>query len=298
MSRLSKVKQLVNDEGINTEVQETYNRRLKEGQVFINNLELQADEAIKQLETELNITDSSETLTDRDNMDASDTTSNEISEESKKKEVIALYRTYEKVPFFSEKLDVILVATANTVLRQLVVDQAFGTEKLRQTGNQKNIDINNLQMMKLEYQQLSENVDQLLTNKKGQLDSAKERYIQQKQRQRLPVDEISANLDELLRVSEKSVIKLNNALKSVLIKYLSFDSFDLDKAQLNNILNVLLKLFKTLMKNVTSGTNEYMTLTLSPIEVSLVQNLAMNEIVLIKLSQDNQFTIKLRDYSK
>lgn len=278
MSRLDKVKQLVADQRVSGEVQETYNKRLTEGQAFFNSLNEQTDKVLATLRAELE----------------EETRGDNIPELVLKRDVIAKYRVLEKIPFYSERLDVMPTATTNTVLRQLVNDHINATRQLKRYEDTVSQQADIVLAMHSDYAYFNSSInDEAIEKKKQELKRYQDQISSQLE---VPVEDIDAALNKVVKSSDRTVTELNNFLKKVLIKYLSFDSFNLDKAELNSNLAVLMKLFKTLMNNLATG-NEYMTLQLTAIEVSLVQNLAMNEIIMIKLAKNNEFQIRLRDYS-
>lgn len=258
--------QLVHNPPIfNKDIQDTYAKKLEEGQIRIDSLIGQADFAIKLLQQELG----------------------PVEQVTNINKVIANYKRTSIIPYYQDKNDVISISSASVVIQELV-DQQLRANNIFENWNHQELEvINNLKLFKSEYEILTDNIDEIIQYKQSQITKVPTKYYSHQQ------------LDTKLEECSNVLNTLNKSLQRIVIKYISFDNPLLTLGELNDRIQIILDLINKLVKGLIIN-NDYLVLTPTPIELQVLNKMMMNEVVLIKDSPDNhenQLIVKLRDYS-
>ncbi|CAH6722694.1 hypothetical protein CLIB1444_10S04258 [[Candida] jaroonii] len=263
------IKKLVNEKPVfNKEIEDTYIKRLEEGQLLIDSLIEQSSFALKLLKSEL--------LHHQHTND--------------KQQVIAEYKRNEIIPFYQDKNDVISISTASILIQSLIQQHVNSSKNLQSLNNQEFDTINNLKGFKMEYQQLLDNLDEISQFKKD-----RSHEITHSNEFDLTNNEKIQQLNDLVDTTDNDLQSLNNALKKVVFKYVSFDDTSLSVEEIKSRVTQLIELINKLIKNLITNKG-FTPIDPNPVQQSLIRNLIMNDIILSDLSDD--MLIQLRDYSR
>lgn len=263
------VKKLVNEKPVfNKEIEDTYVKRLEEGQLLIDSLIEQSNFALKLLKSEL--------LHHQHTND--------------KHQVIAEYKRNEIIPFYQDKNDVISISTASILIQSLVQQHTNSSKNLQNLNNQEFDIINNLKGFKMEYQQLLDNLDDITNFKKD-----KSLQLSTQEHFQLSNDEKTLQLNNMVDSTDNDLQSLNNALKKVVFKYVSFDDTSLSVEEMKSRVTQLIELINKLIKNLITNKG-FTPVEPNPVQQSLIRNLIMNDIILS--NDSDEMLIQLRDYSR
>ena len=209
MTKIDKISKLLKQR-----VEDNYIQRIEYGQEMIETIIHQADEAINQL--------AKEEVDNDDDDDDSDHL-------QKKKQIIALYNTYTKIPFSPVKNDVVNIAHASTLTQALINDNKTTTESLISNNENKRVQINQLHQTVSQYKQLFENIESLIQDKKQSIEDIHE--------QSSTVDSIRNNLQLKLKQTTATEVSMDHHLRQVIKLYITLDSPNSDANQVHEIIS-------------------------------------------------------------
>lgn len=215
-----------------------------------------------------------------------------------KKNIIALCDTYGRLPFLSDKSDVIGIASASSVIDGIVQQQTEASlylNKLNETNSQ---EIKSKQSLLEDYNRLLKLIDQKLVTGQGRL-----KEMDQKS-DNIELDPISKPqsiraLNNKLKEARQLQDSLLTYLKRIVIKYLAVSDWEVQhvmtEEKLQENVNACIELIDKLMtSSIYSIKNDSETAWVevdpSEIESKLINHLLMNDVI---ISRDDSTKEKL-----
>mmetsp|Transcript_8736 Transcript_8736/g.10925 ORF Transcript_8736/g.10925 Transcript_8736/m.10925 type:complete len:304 (+) Transcript_8736:192-1103(+) len=205
-----------------------------------------------------------------------------------KKNIIALCDTYGRLPFLSDKSDVIGIASASSIIESLIQQQREASsylDKINETNSQA---IVSKQSLVEDYTRLLKLIDQKLITGQGKL-----REIDQKSGN-IELDPVSKSqlvktLNNKLKEARQSEDSLLTHLKRIIIKFLAVSDWEVQhvmtEEKLQENVSVCIELIDKLMtSSINSIENDseavWVEINPSEIESKLINHLLMNDIII------------------
>lgn len=269
MTRLDNVKRLFSTgTPFDPIVNDTYQKRVQENDELISSLSIQAKQQIEILKTDYAQFMQLQLAPDFDI--------------NVKREIVAKYRTYQKILYNSSKSDVISESTTNTLLNKMVVDQVKMERDLEKWHRQVKDELASSQLISDTYRDISVDL-------KGVIDGKKQQSLDLDTLQLLVVGGTSqrALLERIIEMYSDETGELMNeldkCLRVVLEKYLDFSGILANSSSLVAFVKMLIQ------HSLTGKGLKYDDL--GDIDRELVNALSMTGVV------DVGDTVKLRDMS-
>lgn len=205
-----------------------------------------------------------------------------------KKNIIALCDTYGRLPFLSDKSDVIGIASASSIIENLIQQQREASsylDKINETNSQA---ILSKQALVEDYARLLKLIDQKLITGQGKLEE-----IDQKSGN-IELDPVSKSqlvkaLDNKLEEARQSEYSLLTHLKRIIIKFLAVSDWEVQhvmtEEKLQENVSVCIELIDKLMTsliNYIENDSDAVWVEVNPseIESKLINHLLMNDIII------------------
>ncbi|EGV60390.1 hypothetical protein PSN45_001849 [Yamadazyma tenuis] len=255
--KLEKLRELFKDvDHFDPIVNDTYQRRVEDSMDIIDRFQEQATEQIEKLQKSLVSTQPYHI---------------EFAEYERKREVIARYRTYNKVLFFSDKSDIINESATNTILDELVTDQIRSHNALVNENKYQTEAIGQLQAQERSYRELLERIDEVISTKKTELLSLQQQSLHQESDIK---DKVRLQLDAKRKECKDILTLLRTSLHRIIVKYFSFS----DAVAGTEEVEWLAEFVDLLIENSTSG--QYIDIReLDTVRRELVNNLVLSNII-------------------
>lgn len=216
-----------------------------------------------------------------------------------KKDIIALSDTYGRLPYLSDKSDVIGIASASSIIDSLIQQQTEASIHLNKKNEVESYEIASKRTLFEDYKRLLQLIDQKRVTERGKLEeidlktSAMELYPISKA---LQVGALNVKLDE----ARQSENLLSTYLKRIVIKYLALNDWELQQVMteeklqqnVNMCIELIDKLVAPSINSIGKEETESSWVEVDPnkIQSKLINHLLMNDII---ISRDDSTKEKL-----
>ncbi|CUM48377.1 unnamed protein product [Debaryomyces tyrocola] len=206
---------------------------------------------------------------------------------SLKKDIIALSDTYGRLPYLSDKSDVIGIASASSIIDSLIQQQTEASIHLNKKNEIDSNEITAKQALVEEYKRLLQLIDRKHLTEQGKLEEIDQKISVMELNpisKALQVGALNFKLDE----ARQSENLLSTYLKRIIIKYLALSDWEsqqvITEEKLQENVNVCIELIDKL---VTSSINSigkeietaWVEVNPNKIENKLINHLLMNNII-------------------
>ena len=204
-----------------------------------------------------------------------------------KKDIIALSDTYGRLPYLSDKSDVIGIASASSIIDSLIQQQTEANLCLNKKNEDDSYEIKNKQALVEEYKRLLQLIDQKHVAEQGKLEEIDQKatFIDLNPVSKaLQVEALNTKLDE----ARQSENLLSTYLKRIIIKYLALSDWEsqqvITEEKLQENVNVCIELIDKLVTasiySIGKKTeNSWVEIYPNKIENDLINHLLMNDII-------------------
>lgn len=224
---------------------------------------------------------------------------------SLKKEIIALSDTYGKLPYLSEKGDVIGIATASTVINTLVQQQTEANNYLTKKIEKDTNELNLLNGLHIDYERILQLVDEKIVSVQKQLNE-----IRQKTASLSPVLNTNLlqinSLDSKLSEAYEMEDSLLNYLKRIAIKYLAFGDWEIQQVMTEEVFEENVSLCMQLIDNLVTSSiqsiekdtkDDWVIINPNLIEGKLINHFLKNNLIISREdTTKDQYIIMLRSF--
>lgn len=279
-SKLDNLKKLFSvKDSVDPLVNEAYKKRVNDSNNLIENFNFQAEELIKQIERDTSV-------------DATELEP-EFQEIEEKRKAIALYRSYEKILFFSDKTDIIGESTTSMTLNKLINEQITTHRHLKAQNEKLSNDLIELEFHHLDYANLLDELSYLKLSKQKEVEELKQKL--DTSLENTLIKELTSQLSSKINDSGNFLSILDKLLDKIVLKYADFSNIAVESNNdLEEVKDFLYKLIEDSVKGTYTNINE-----LDKYQRVIIDNLVISNIIEVQsdgTSSNANNLVKLRNF--